>query len=153
MRSRLLLVPALAAALGALATHPAGAQSARLVSFANHADSARAELPIGEMRSRLRWLVVSQEAYHADHGTYTTDLGALGMKPASRVTPRDSIMLQVVHAGGRSWTARAIYRVRGRELRASCVIYVGDPRDFPSQVTTDRVGAHPTEAGVPLCDR
>jgi hypothetical protein len=140
-------------ALSALATRPADAQSAPLARFASHADSSRAESPVSQMRSRLRSLAVSQEAYHADHGTYTTDLGALGLTPASRVTPRDSIMVQVVHAGGRSWTARAIYRVRGRELRASCVIYVGDPRDFPSPVTTDRVGAHATEEGVPLCDR
>jgi hypothetical protein len=153
MRSRLLLVPALAAALCAVFVRPAHAQSARLVRLASQVDSASAQSPVAEMRSRLRWLVASQEAYRADHATYTTDLAALGLAPASRVTPRDSIMLQVVHAGGRSWTARAIYRARGRDLRASCVIYVGDPRDFPSPVTTDRVGAYATEEAVPLCDR
>ncbi|HJU64572.1 MAG TPA: hypothetical protein VJ596_02795 [Gemmatimonadaceae bacterium] len=153
MRSRRLLVPALTAALCALAATPAGAQGTRLVRFATHTDSARAASPVDAMRERLRHLVTSQEAYYADHGTYTTDLSALGLRPAWRVTARDSIMLQVVHAGGRSWTARAIYRVRERELRASCVVFVGDPRDFPTQVTTDRIGAQATEERVPLCDR
>lgn len=94
----------------------------------------------------LRNVVTAQEAYYADHGTYTTDLAALRLLPAIR---EDSVWVRVVHAGGRSWTADAGRRgVRDR----SCVIYIGRLQDFPSAPETAKEQLRPTGEAVPACD-
>ncbi|MGH7718340.1 MAG: hypothetical protein ACREON_05790 [Gemmatimonadaceae bacterium] len=144
-------VPAVLA-LAMLAAPAARAQELAAARLASHTDSVSSASAVGEMRARLRRLVSAQEAFLATHGAYTTDLAALGLVTAGGHVPRDSIWLQVVHAGGRSWTARAMYRLRDPSARASCVIFVGDPHNFPSRVATDRVGAYATDEGVPLCD-
>lgn len=100
------------------------------------------------LKRQLRNLVTTQETYWADHGTYTTDVSALGVyRP--RVAATDSVWIQVIQAGGRSWWGRAIHRAqRGK----SCVIYVGTMDDFTAPPTTDaaRVQAH--NEGEPICD-
>ena len=101
--------------------------------------------PTASLKSKLRNLVTAQERYFASHGTYTTDVAALGMFGA-----RDSIWTQVIHAGGRSWSGRAIHQTARSK---SCVIYVGYVSDLPSPPITDADSVRATKEGEPVCDR
>jgi hypothetical protein len=100
--------------------------------------------PTELLKRQLRNLVTAQEAYFASHGTYTTDVAALG-----RLRTEDSIWVQVVHAGGRSWSGRAVHLARRGK---SCVIYVGYVSDFPSPPVTDADSVRATKEGQPVCD-
>ncbi len=117
--------------------------SAQVLPAAGHAD------PTGVLKSELRNLVTAQEAYFAKHGTYTTDVSALGMfKPGSK-PPTDSVWVQVIQAGGRSWWGRAVYRT---QRSRSCVIYVGSTEDFTEPPSTDSGKVKAQREGEPVCD-
>lgn len=100
------------------------------------------------LKKALRNLVVMQEQYFANHGTYTTDVSALGVFKSGM--PRDSIWVQVVNAGGRSWNGRAVH-TGAREK--SCVIYVGYKTDLPSAPVTEADSMPAKNEGEPICDR
>ena len=100
-----------------------------------------------ELKRALRNLVVAQEQYFANHGTYTTDVGALGIYRPDR---RDSIWVQVINAGGRSWNGRAIHMGARNK---SCVIFVGYKSDLPSRPVTDADSIQAMNEGEPVCDR
>lgn len=121
-----------------------------LSAHAAWAQSLPAADRLAQLKTRLRNLVTAQEKYWADHGTYTTDVAALGVfrrpKPGE---PRDSIWVQVIQAGGRSWTGRAVHV--GDRVK-SCVIYVGLLKDFPSPPTTDGSAKPAEKEGDPVCD-
>jgi hypothetical protein len=94
--------------------------------------------------------MTAQEAFYSDHGTYTTDMAALGLLPTktTRANPNWS-WIRVWHAGGAGWTADA----RGAGTFAgSCVVYVGRPADFPSLPTTKAKQLKPTGDGEITCD-
>lgn len=97
--------------------------------------------------ARLRQLVVAEEQYWGEHGTYTTDAAALGVFQP-RVQPADSIWVQVAFAGGRGWNGVA--RHRGHPGK-TCVIFVGSLAELPLHPTTAG-GVHATDEGVPTCD-
>jgi len=100
------------------------------------------------MKSALRNLVVAEENYFADHGTYTTDVAALGLYARGHART-DSIWIQVIHGGGRSWSGRAVHRA----LRdKSCAIYVGYLSDFPSRPVTEKDSIAARNEGEPICD-
>jgi hypothetical protein len=101
--------------------------------------------PTASMKRQLRNLVTAQEAYFASHVTYTTDVAALG-----RFLIEDSLRVQVLHAGGRSWSGRAVHQGRPGK---SCVIYVGYLSDFPSPPVTDADSIRATREAEPVCDR
>ena len=74
-------------------------------SLSLHAGSAPSGVdPTPELKRQLRGLVTAQEGYWADHGTYTTDVSALGLFAPHRTpsTAADSVWLQVIQEGGRS---------------------------------------------------
>ena len=76
--------------------------------------------------------MVAEEAYYFDHGTYTTDLSALGlMSKLDRKEPQ--VWLRVYHAGGAGWIADAR---GGNGIAGSCVAFVGDLSNFASVPTT-----------------
>jgi len=100
------------------------------------------------LKSALRNLVVAQERYFVDHGSYTTDVAALGV--FRREAPRDSIWVQVINAGGRSWSGRAVH-IGARDK--SCVVYVGLTTDLPSPPATEADSVRATDEGAPVCDR
>src|SRR5258708_4509916 len=84
--------------------------SPKLVSA--QAASARTASPqVTLLQNWLRNLVVTQEKYWSEHGSYTTDLSALQLFTPHGRTPTsalpDSVLLQVIQAGGRSWWGRA----------------------------------------------
>ena len=100
------------------------------------------------MKRQLRSLVTAQETYWADHGTYTTDVSALGIyKPRGAAT--DSVWIQVIQAGGRSWWGRAIHRAQQGK---SCIIYIGQMDDFTAPPATDAAKARAQNEGQPICD-
>jgi len=100
------------------------------------------------MKSALRNLVVAQENYFANHGTYTTDVAALGLYSRGQARA-DSIWIQVIHGGGRSWSGRAVHRATRDK---SCAIYVGYLSDFPSRPVTDKDSLAVRNEGEPICD-
>jgi len=121
-------------------------------SFSVHAGSRRSGVdPSPDLKRQLRGLVTAQEGYWANHGTYTTDVAALGVFKPRRppTTPADSVWLQVIQAGGRSWWGRAVYL--GQRDR-SCVIYVGTTADFTAPPTTDGAQVKAHDEGAPVCD-
>ncbi len=121
-------------------------------SLSLHAGSAPSGVdPTPELKRQLRGLVTAQEGYWADHGTYTTDVSALGLFAPHRTpsTAADSVWLQVIQAGGRSWWGRAVYRGQSRK---SCVIYVGTTADFTAPPTTDGAQVKAQNEGAPVCD-
>ena len=110
------------------------------------AQSTATNTPLDQIRVRLRALVVAEENYYSDHGSYTTDLAGLGMLPSRS----DSVWIRVVHAGGRSWIADAHHRgLPGK----SCVIHVGELADFPSLPLTEDAALPPAQEGAPTCDK
>ena len=119
--------------------------------FAARSAPSRGVDPSAEMKQQLRGLVVAQEAYWTDHRTYTTDLVALGVfKPQQALTTvADSVSLEVIQAGGRSWWANA---VRVGQPHKSCVIYVGETQDFAAPPTTDGGKVKASAEGQPTCD-
>jgi hypothetical protein len=103
---------------------------------------------IAEMKSGLRNLVTAEEKYWADHGTYTTDLAALGLYPAPKGT-RPSFLPQVIFAGGRGWSGIAV----NRRLNKSCVIFVGIVDELPAIPRTERDRVIASNEGEPACER
>ena len=103
---------------------------------------------IGEVKSALRNLVTAEETYFADHGSYTTDLSALGLYPAPKGT-RPPFMVQVLFAGGRGWSGITDLRRLGK----SCVIYVGNVDELPTIPRTIRDRLLPTGEGEPTCEK
>lgn len=140
------LLPALVAAT-ALATAPTvAAQRVLAARPGAQADSL--------LKQWLRNLVVSQEKYYSEHGTYTTDVSALGLfaasrQPAPNAKP-DSIWLEVIQAGGRSWWGRGSLRGHRGE---SCIVWVGTLTDFPAPPTTDGSKVQGRNEGEPTCDQ
>jgi len=110
--------------------------------------SANASDPSPTLKSALRKLVTAQESYWMAHGTYTTDVAALGMYSPT-TAKGDSVWVQVVQAGGRSWWGRSTHRAR-RDL--SCVIYVGLTEDFTASPSTDAGRVKAQKEGEPVCD-
>ncbi|HXO85244.1 MAG TPA: hypothetical protein VN803_06940 [Gemmatimonadales bacterium] len=110
--------------------------------------SAQSSTRHAALKHALRNLVVAQENYFANHGTYTTDVSALGLFRGGK--PADSVWVQVVNAGGRSWNGRAIHMAANGK---SCVIYVGFKTDLPSAPVTDADSLPAKNEGEPVCDR
>lgn len=103
---------------------------------------------IAEMKSALRNLVVAEEKHWAEHGTYTTDLSALGLYPAPAGT-RPAFLAQVIFAGGRGWSGIVVHR----RVNKSCVIYVGSPDELPFIPRTERDRLVASNQGEPMCER
>jgi hypothetical protein len=105
--------------------------------------------PDALLTARLRNLVMAQEKFWADHGTYTTDVSQLGMF-GPKVPPADSVWVQVLFAGGRSWSGRALHFGK---LRKSCVVYVGALSDLPSPPVSEVDSVRAKAEGSPACDK
>ena len=104
------------------------------------------------VKSTLRNLVVAQERYYSEHGTYTTDAAALGffVKRGRGQRRTDSVAVQVAFAGGRGWTGIGHHiAMRGK----SCVVYVGIESEIPLLPKTANDTLAPEEEGMPTCDQ
>ena len=99
------------------------------------------------MESALRNLVTAQEKYWMAHGSYTTDMAALGLFTPGMRSPRDSAFAQVILAGSTGWTGMARHAaVRGK----TCVIAINGGQ-LPA-VKTAKQEKTPQNDGVPVCD-
>lgn len=115
---------------------------------ASAAPSSASSVDVKEMKASLRALVMKQEAFWAEHGSYTADMSALGLysRPASaNGTPA----VQVIFAGSRGWTGMA---TQSTMKGMSCVVFVGNPDELPKLPATMRSKAIPSVQGAPLCD-
>lgn len=103
-----------------------------LTAFAPSPQALRTSTPptpetVQQMKETLKTLVAAQEAYYADHGSYTTDVAALSAaikKPFNT----DSVWVRVSFAGGAGWTG--IAQAHGLK-NTRCVVYIGDPAELP----------------------
>lgn len=151
---RALLVVAIAASpftVRAQTTTPALVPASAPTLVRTGADSATLRR-ISTVKSALRNLVTAQEQYYSEHGSYTTDLKALGFYHRHPMgTPRtDSVGVQVAFAGGRGWTGVGQHiALRGK----SCAIYVGFADEIPLMTKTAKEKQAPTDEGAPLCDQ
>lgn len=145
----LITAVAIAVAPGAVRAQAVAAMPAAAASTAMTAsDSTRA---LNEMRTVLRQLTTRQEAYWADHGSYTTDMAALGFFTVPRAVDRAATPKaypQVIFAGSRGWTGMATYR----QLKQTCVIFVGNADELPKLPVTRADRRVAAEEGAPTCD-
>jgi len=115
------------------ARRPAPARTANAVSTAEEAAA------FDGIRTGLRRLVVAEETFFAENGTYTSDMERLQYKPG----PGNSVRFLWMSATG--WAASGTHEgVTGKD----CVIYVGRDRGAPTTLKYVRKG----KEGVPVCD-
>ena len=116
-----------------------------------HASATTISAPtadVKEMKAALRALVMKQEAFWSEHGSYTADMSALGLYP--RPASADGTpAVQVIFAGSRGWTGMA---TQSTMKGMSCVVFVGNPDELPKLPATMRSKAIPSVQGAPLCD-
>jgi hypothetical protein len=103
------------------------------------------------MKAALRTLVASQERYWQQHGSYTSDMAALGIYSPDVPASRDSAWVQVIFAGSRGWTGMASIPSQ-RPNRATCVIFVGPAEDLPKLPQSHLDKKTPEAEGAPVCD-
>jgi hypothetical protein len=112
------------------------ARPARATGTASAAEESAA---FDGLRTGLRRLVVAEETFFAENGTYTNDLERLQYKPG----PGNSLRFLWMSATG--WAASGTHAgVTGKD----CVIYVGRDRGAPTTLKYVRKG----KEGVPVCD-
>jgi hypothetical protein len=98
-----------------------------------------------DMKAALHDLIIAQEKYWNDHGSYTTDGAALGTYPSKS----GQSSAQVIFAGSRGWTGVATDRaLKGK----SCVVYIGSEKELPGGVPKTMGGIAATAQGVSVCD-
>lgn len=91
------------------------------------------------IRTGLRRLVVAEETFFAENGTYTNDLDRLQYKPGAGNSVRFLWM------SGTGWAASGTHAgIAGKD----CVIYVGRDRGAPTTLKYVRK----SKEGVPVCD-
>ena len=132
---------ALAAASRIDAQAPAGGPTAA-------ANAPTPSADVKEMKAALRALVMKQEAFWSEHGSYTSDMSALGLYPRPASTS-GTPAVQVIFAGSRGWTGMA---TQSSMKGASCVVFVGRPDELPRLPATMRSKVVPTVEGGPACD-
>ena len=103
------------------------------------------------MKASLRNLVILQEKYWQQHGSYTTDMAALGTYSPNMPASKDSAWVQVIFAGSRGWTGMASMPGRGA-TKATCVIFIGPAEDLPKIPQTRVEKKSPDAEAVAACD-
>ena len=136
-----LLIIALVTATRLDAQAPAGEHAVAALGSASSTD-------VKEMKAALRALVMKQEAFWAEHGSYTADMSALGLYPRP-ASANGTPAVQVIFAGSRGWTGMA---TQSTMKGTSCVVFVGNPDELPKLPATMRSKAIPSVQGAPLCD-
>ncbi|HET7188072.1 MAG TPA: hypothetical protein VFI52_07950 [Gemmatimonadaceae bacterium] len=115
---------------------------------ASAAASSASSVDVKEMKAALRALVMKQEAFWSEHGSYTADMSALGLYPRP-ASANGTPAVQVIFAGSRGWTGMA---TQSTMKGTSCVVFVGNPDELPKLPATMRSKAIPSVQGAPLCD-
>ena len=111
----------------------------RPVRRATNVDPAVAAQRLDLVRRELRRLVVSEETYYAENGTYTDDLARISF------TPRNDADVRFLWLARGGWAASGTHPdVPGRD----CVVYVGRAHGAPTTLHDVRQGRE----GAPVCD-
>ena len=106
------------------------------------------EIEITAMKSRLRDLVVQQEAYYAQHKSYARNVNRVASVTLGDSTA-NGVQIEILFANSKAWTATASHsNAPGR----SCVAYVGQPGTIPLIPRTRLEGNSATMEGLPACD-
>ncbi len=102
-------------------------------------DPAVENARFSEIRRNLRRLVVAEETFFAENGTYSEDLSHIGFKPDTNTAIR---FLWLSREG---WAASGAHaELPGR----TCVVFVGQRRRRPTTLKYGRAG----RVGTPVCD-
>ena len=112
------------------------------------ANASTTSADVQEMKAALRALVMKQEAFWSEHGSYTSDMSALGLYPRP-ASAGGTPAVQVIFAGSRGWTGMA---TQNSMKGASCVVFVGRPDELPKLPATIRSKVVPTVEAGPVCD-
>ena len=115
---------------------------------ASAAPSSATSADVKEMKAALRTLIMKQEAFWSEHGSYTADMSALGLYPRP-ASASGTPAVQVIFAGSRGWTGMA---TQSTMKGTSCVVFVGNPDELPKLPATMRSKIVPTVQGGPVCD-
>jgi hypothetical protein len=105
-----------------------------------------------DVRAAFKDLIQAEERYYSEHGTYTTDVAALGMPmPHSHADAMARTFgVTIVQAGGRGWWAQG--DLRG-ERRGGCVVYVGEMKYFAIPPATSKgTAAGADQEARAVCD-
>ena len=88
-----------------------------------------------ELRVSLRNVMIAEEKFYSDHGTYTSDLAALGVPmPHTRAEAQSmQVGLVIVQAAGRGWWGQVWSRT---DRQHGCVVSVGDTKYFTTVPAT-----------------
>jgi hypothetical protein len=136
-----------AAVAVALSAHAAMAQGSPAPSAADSLAPVSSVDAVTSMKSLLRNLVVLQERYWYNHGTYAKDIAALGLGAAKQGEPAAQLLV----AGRYGWAALAQHPSLGGN---SCVVYVGnaDQELGGEGPTTSAQKLRASVEGAPACD-
>jgi hypothetical protein len=94
---------------------------------------------LAEIRRTLRRLVVAEETFFAENGTYTDELSVI------RVTPGRDITIRFLWLSREGWAASGTHSALADK---DCVIFAGLAKAPPTTLKYVRSGA----VGVPVCD-
>ena len=100
---------------------------------------ATEQASFSEIRRSLRRLVVAEETFFAENGTYSDDLSVIGFRPDNNTTIR---FLWLSREG---WAASGTHTGLGGK---DCVVFVGQASAPPTTLKYVRSGGE----GVPVCD-
>ena len=106
---------------------------------AERAGGVKEDAIFSEIRRTLRRLVVAEETFFAENGTYTDELSVI------RVTPGRDISIRFLWLSREGWAASGTHAALADK---DCVIYVGRPESPPTTLKYVRSGGE----GVPACD-
>ena len=149
-----LLLPDLGAKPTAVVDRPApavttaGFPGLRLPKFLKIKRKRGPEAEFNAMKTRLRDLVVQQEAFYAQNKSYTRNASSV-----AGVTLRDStangVQIEILFANSKAWTAVASH---SNAPGLTCVAFVGQLDAIPLMPRTRAEGNSATMEGIPACD-
>ena len=102
-------------------------------------DSVNEQAVFSDIRRTLRRLVVAEETFFAENGTYTDELSVI------RVTPGPDITIRFLWLSRDGWAASGTHAALPDK---DCVIFVGLAQTAPTTLKYVRSGRR----GVPVCD-
>jgi hypothetical protein len=111
---------------------------------------SRAGAPeVAQMNTRLRALVVQEEAWYAVNGTYGRDAGKVATAQHDTSSTTGRVQVEILYAGKQGWTAIASHPDAPGK---SCVVFVGVRDRFPIVPRTRADGNSAVMEGIPACD-
>jgi hypothetical protein len=105
--------------------------------------------PMNASSLRLKALVGEQEAWYADHGTYSTNATKIARNATRADASMQTVQVQVLFASKKGWTAMASHPDAPGK---SCVVYVGYRTSLPMIPRTRADAVEAAQEGKAACD-